>query len=151
MMKIFSRAGPRCRNRTIEWLTSAILVSFAITTLITPATIQFGAFKYMLALGITPRLFICTCLLLGCSRLCALYYNGRGLPWTAMIRAVGSILGAITFGFMSLSLAFLTFDTGTISLGVGTHALLACAEIYSCLRAGVDANERTNPYDVERT
>lgn len=117
-------------------------MSFGFITLISPHSIEFGAFRYMLALGITPAILVGVCAITGGIRAYALYYNGHGLPWTARIRATCAVIGASTFGLMGLCLAFVTKDTGTISLGVGTHLILACAEIYSCLKAGVDANQR---------
>ena len=135
-----SSPGPRCRNRALEWFTNGILLSFAFIMLVTPLSLEKGAFRYVIDIGISASVFKWSCLVFGLTTCLALYYNGRGLPWTARIRAVCAVFRAIVFGHLSLSLAYLTKDTGTISLGVGTHALLACAEIYSCLRAGADVN-----------
>jgi hypothetical protein len=96
---------------------------------------------YLLAIGITPTLFMLSMFLVGFVRVGALYYNGWGLPWSARLRALCAIFGAVTFGHLGLSLAWLTKDTGAISLGVGTHVVLAITELYSVLRAGADVNE----------
>jgi hypothetical protein len=134
-------AGLACKNRAIEWVCAAMMLSFAITVMLTPSTIEVGAFRYLLAIGITPTLFMLSMFLVGFVRVGALYFNGWGLPWSARFRALCAIFGAVTFGHLGLSLAWLTRDTGAISLGVGTHVVLAITELYSVLRAGADVNE----------
>src|SRR5262245_18740809 len=140
-MNGISPAGAQCRNRVVEWMATAMLLNFSITAFATPHTIEQGAFRYLLVIGLTPVVMQWSCLAAGLLRVVALYFNGRGLPWSTRVRAVCAIFGAVIFAHMALSLAFLTKDTKTWSLGVGTHVILALTEIYTCLRAGADINE----------
>jgi hypothetical protein len=136
-----SHAGLSCRNRVVEWLCAIMLLNFGLTTTLTPATLGEGSFRYMIALNITPALFASVTLIVGTTRVVALYFNGYGLPWSARVRALCSMFGAAVFGLMGLSLVYLTKDTGWLSLGAGTHFALCGVELYSCLRAGADVAE----------
>jgi hypothetical protein len=133
MPTIDDQSGDKCRNRVVEWLTTLMLINFGLTTVLS---------RYMTALHITPGMFAFACIAAGLARFFALYFNGYGLPWSARVRALTAVFGALVFSIMGLSLVFLTKDTGTLSLGAGTHFLLAAAELYSCLRAGSDVNEQ---------
>lgn len=143
MVRLLSsvQAGSACRNRVVEWVTTAMLLNFSLTAFASPATIAEGSFRYLLVIGLTPFVMQWSCLIVGVCRLGALYFNGYGLPWSARVRAVCAIFGAVVFAHMSLALAFLTKDTVTWSLGVGVYAILSATEIYSCLQAGTDAND----------
>jgi hypothetical protein len=85
----------------------------------------------------------------GTIRTIALAFNGAGLPWSARVRALCAIFGAVVFGHLALTLAFIVKDGNPMPLGFWTHGFLVLAEMYSCLRAGADVNEafyrRTNP------
>jgi hypothetical protein len=140
-MFYFNPAGLNCRNRVIEWVCTAILLGYALNTLIWPETIAHGNFRYLIAIGVTPVLFFWSCLFIGTIRAVALVFNGRGLPWSARLRAVGAIFGSVVFAHLALMLAFIVKDGNPLPLGFWTHAILAAGEMYSCLRAGADVNE----------
>jgi hypothetical protein len=142
-------AGSFCRNRVVEWLCAGMLINFGLTCALSPTTLEIGSFKYLTALGVTPFLFTAANAGVGVVRIMALYFNGYGLPWSARVRALCAIYGACVFGIMGLSLVYLTRDTGTLSLGAGTHFLLALIELYSCLRAGADVADKYR-YDARR-
>lgn len=135
-------AGARCVNRVVEWMVAAMMLNFAATTFFFPGTIAVGSFRYLPAIGVSAEIFVVWTGLTGGAHVLALYYNGRGLPWTARGRALCSIFEACTFAAMAWCLAFLTKDTHEPSLGVGTHLALAGVALYSCLRAGADVNEK---------
>lgn len=135
-------AGEMCQNRIVEWLCAWMLLNFAGTIYTSPDTLATGSFRYITALGITPDSFAFACGIVGLLRVTALYFNGYGLPWSARVRALSAIFGALVFSLMGLSLVFLTRDTGTLSIGAGTHFILAAGELYSCLRAGADVTEK---------
>jgi L-asparagine transporter-like permease len=134
-------AGYACRNRIAEWACALIILNFGLTCLVWPTTIADGAFRYILALGVTPFFFTWTNILAAVLRITALYYNGRGLPWSARCRAVGAIFGSVVFAHMAWCLAFLYKDRHSLSLFVGVCIVLAGVEVYSALRAGADVNE----------
>jgi hypothetical protein len=144
-------AGDRSRNRIVEWLCGAMLINFSFISLLSPDTLAAGSFKYITVLEVTPNIFGWSCGIVGVVRCLALYYNGWGLPWSARVRALCAIFGAAVFGVLGLSLVYLTRDTGTLSLGIGTHFLLALVELYSCLRAGADVVEGTRRGVMHRT
>lgn len=144
-----TEAGDRCNNRKLEWLTALMFINFAVTTAIWPDTISKGAFKYLNVFGLSPIMMVCLLGAFSYMRVMALYYNGRGLPWSARARFVCSVFGVYIFGHMALALAYLKTETGELSLGVGTHVILAGAELYSCLRAGADVNEKRKTGPIE--
>lgn len=109
--------------------------------MIWPETISTGSFRYLIEIGVTPEFFATSCLLIGSLRTCALIFNGQGLPWSAVARAICATFGSVVFAHLAWMLLYLKNDTGEVSLGVGTYALLALAECYSCMRAGTDVNE----------
>lgn len=141
-------AGFACRNRIIEWACAMMMLNFGFTCMLWPETIINGHFRYLLATGVTPTIFIWTCLTIGTVRTFALIFNGRGLPWSARIRAITAILGGVVFGILAWCLAYLSKDTTTPSLSVGVYLILAGLEVYTTLRAGADVNEK--PYKEER-
>lgn len=133
-----TEAGHRCRNRAIEWLTTCMMLGIAVSIAVTPQTVARGSFRYLLELGLTPAGLAVFFFLVGIARALALYLNGRWHPYGPRLRAGGALFGAMIWALMALALAYLTFETGTVSVGVPVYACLAGAEIYSCLRAGAD-------------
>jgi L-asparagine transporter-like permease len=137
-------AGYACRNRIVEWQCTLILLCLGATAAIWPESITNtqSAFKYLQSLSITPFFFSWTCLFIGSVRFAALYFNGRGLPLSARIRAAGAIFGAVVFAHLAWSLAFLYKDRHSLSLSVCVFVILSGVEVYSTLRAGADVNDK---------
>jgi hypothetical protein len=133
--------GDRCKNRAVEWLAALLILSFALTTLLSPRTLDEGSFMYITYLGFTPLGFAAVTTTVGLARVFALYFNGYGLPWSARVRAVGAILGALVFALMGLSLAYLSKDVELLPLWTLAHFILSGFELYSCMRAGADVYE----------
>jgi hypothetical protein len=136
-------AGYACRNRVVEWQCTIILLSLGLTAAVWPESItsEQSAFKYLQGIGVTPAFFSWTCMMIGFIRTGALYFNGRGLPLSARIRAVGAIFGAVVFAHLGWSLAFIYKDRNSLSLSVCVFVILAGVEVYSTLRAGADVND----------
>jgi hypothetical protein len=131
------------RCRLFEWVTTFIMLGMAATIIVSPATIQAGAFRYMLVVGFTPivlGMFFCV---IGGVRIVALVVNGRSPVWGPRLRAVGALGGAFIWAWMALALLMLTRDTGTMSLGIFNWIGLTLGEVVSCARAGSDV--RTKP------
>jgi amino acid permease len=137
-----SPAGYACCNRGTEWACTLMLIGWGMTCLISPDTIGKGAFRYLLAIGVTQYAFTWFCIVVGLVRLVALIFNGGGLPWSARVRAMTAILGGVAMAHLAWCLAFLSKDTGVISIGVITYIILAGVEIFSATRAGADVNEK---------
>ncbi len=137
---VMTPAGRHCSNRAIEWLMAAMLLGIALAILITPRTLETGAFRYLIALfGIGPWGAFALCLGVGSIRMVGLYYNGTWHPVSARMRSVGAILSAIIWGVMAYGLAYLTVESRTISIGIPVYVCLTVGEIYSSIRAGADA------------
>jgi hypothetical protein len=127
-----SRAGKYCSNRITEWILAACMLNWGLTTFVTPLTINVGAFRYLSpeGLGIPWQLFAVVMSATGSGWVCGLIYNGHGLPWTSRIRFGCSLVCCLTLAYMALCLARLSPDTGTFSLGVGSHALWGCGALF---------------------
>lgn len=138
-----SPPGDKCRNRLFEWMTTGMMVGIVFTIAWTPATIQVGAFRYLLALGFTPTLLFVFFAVVGFARAASLYSNGRWPVWGPRGRAAGALLGGFIWGQMALALIFLTKDTGTLSIDIPVYVFLALGEAISCYRAAVDVRRHS--------
>lgn len=136
----YTMAGRNCRNRVVEWLCAFILLNFALTSLFMPETIETGSFRFISEIGVSPFWYILSLMTVAAIRLTALIFNGQGLPWSAVLRAVCAIFGGVVFAHMAWVLLYFTDDNGV----AGSYALLAVAECFSCMRAGADVNELRN-------
>lgn len=134
--------GDRCKNRAVEWLAALLILSFALTTMLSPRTIDEGYFVYVTFMGFSPMGFAVVTMTVGLARVFALYFNGYGLPWSARVRAVGAILGSLVFALMGLSLAYRAKDVELLPLWTIAHFILSGFELYSCMRAGADVYEK---------
>jgi hypothetical protein len=131
-------------------MTTLMLLNASVTLLVWPDTLEAGAFKYLLAMGFVPGMFGSALLSISIFRILALIFNGRRLPWSARVRAFGAMVGVYVFAHLTFALFVLAMkETGEPSISIGTYALLACGELFSCLRAGADVNEK--PYSEPTT
>lgn len=113
------------------------MVGIALCILITPKTIELGAFRFMQLGGLTafPTFLIFT--IGGVLRAAALISNGRWHgQWRfgAKLRAIGAGFGAIMWAQLAIALVLLTEVTGTISIGVPVYISLTAGELISCYR-----------------
>lgn len=136
-------AGKHSSNRLIEWLLASIMLGIALTIVITPQTISHGAFRYILLVPyVTPHVVAAFFGYFSVVRLVALYLNGQIHPYSAHMRFVGSLAGAISWSLMALALAYLSTTVQTVStgipIGIPVYCGLVVAEIFSCMRAGHD-------------
>jgi hypothetical protein len=136
-----SPAGPFSVNRPVEWILAACMIYWGVATFITPNTIDHGAFRYIgtVGLGISAIVFATFNLFVGVVWVAALIKNGAALQITAPIRWACALACSIVLAYMAICLAYLTKDTHTLSLGIGSHAAWGAGALYSCLRAGIDA------------
>lgn len=130
--------------RLFEWVTTFIMLGMAVTIILSPHTIEVGAFRYMLVVGFTPLLLGLFFAIVGGVRIMALIVNGRSGLWGPRLRAIGAILGAIIWAWMGIALVVLTNDTGTLSLGIFNWVGLTIGEVISCARAGSDVRSHAH-------
>lgn len=124
--------------RLFECVTTFIMLCTAATILASPATIERGAFRYMLVVGFTPLLLGLFFAVVGILRAVGLYGNGHWPMWGPRLRALGAGLGAFIWFWMAFALVMLTSETGTLSVGTFNWVGLAFGEVISCRRAGAD-------------
>lgn len=125
--------------RLFEWVTTGIMLGMAATIITSPATIEVGAFRYMLVAGFTPLVLGVFLTVVGSIRLGALYANGRSTLWGPRLRMVGALGGAFIWSWLALALVVLAIrETGTPPLGIFNWIGLAAGELVSCARAGSD-------------
>lgn len=126
--------GAQCRNRLFEWVMTVAMIGVAVIMIVSPRSIEVGAFRYTLVLLGSPLLMTVFFALVGGFRAFALWGNGK-LKHGPRLRAAGAVLGALMWAQMALALVFLTGDTGTLSVGIPVYAALSGGEIISCYRA----------------
>lgn len=129
--------------RLFEWVTTLIMLGMAVTIIASPETVERGAFRWMLVVGITPLVLGLLFVVIGGVRISALIVNGRSSLWGPRLRCYGAIGGGIIWAWLAIALVMLTNDTGTLSIGIVNYAGLALGEVVSCARAGSDV--RTCP------
>jgi hypothetical protein len=128
-------------GRMAEWLTSAIMIVFALTLMLPGDLVADSAtFAFFARLHITELILASSMGVVAGMRMIALYINGswRRTPW---IRMAGAILGAGMFGFLSVSF-FWPFCFGLVpdlSPQSGIYAVLATFDIIAAYRSGFDA------------
>ena len=84
------------QGRATEWMTSFIMIGFAITLWMPGDTFAGNGYRSFRAVGITEETAALPLFLIGSMRCCALYINGN---WrrTPVLRMIGAIFGAGMF------------------------------------------------------
>lgn len=128
-------------GRLAEWLTSAILMVFAVTLALPGDVTAEGTMFAFFAEYHIPEVSIgCSIGIVGAVRMMALHINGnwRRTPW---IRMVGAMLGAALFAFLAATFTW-PYVNGlreTFPLMPGIFAVLSIFDIIAAYRAGYDA------------
>lgn len=122
-----------------EWLTATMMTGIALCVVITPKTIEMGAFRYMLDAGFTPFMAFLFFIGAGGLRMLALIANGR-LRYGTHCRAAGALVGAFMWFHMAYALIQLTEITGTLSVGIPVYFVLMIGEVISCYRVALHAH-----------
>ena len=138
------------QGRATEWLTSCVLLIFALTLAMPGETFNRVGFTGFREFGITEEML---CLALGIiagGRLTALYINGR---WhrSPVLRLIGAMFGAVVFSMLAFSFAWPVLRTmGTetpvaLGTGTGTYLVLASFEILAAYRSSADHQSTRAP------
>lgn len=127
-------------GRAMEWMTSAILLSYALTLAMPGDT--FGpttAWAGFARMGLSEVNVAVPVAILSVLRMAALVINGM---WrrSPVLRMIGASLGAFCFGVITSAAAYPYFSglSSVVSTGFGVYLLLTIADIIATYRAGAD-------------
>ena len=139
-------------GRLAEWLTSGVMVMFAVTLALPGDTVEAGnAFLELAFWGFTEVALAAPPAAIGGARLMALYVNGS---WrrSPMIRTIGAALGAGMFTFLTIGFAwpYLAGISPALSPAVGTYGVLALFDILAAYRSGQDHKRQHHTHDDAR-
>lgn len=134
-------------GRALEWLTSAALMSFALTLWFPGDTLDSRTSSGFIAFGITEITIAVPLALVSGMRMAALIINGM---WrrSPLLRMVGAIFGLMCFSCLTLMIAWPYFIgvTNAPSTGIGTYALLAVADFIAAYRSGADVGNSSRTH-----
>ena len=126
-------------GRATEWVTSAVLLGFAIVLALPGDTLSGPGFRTFRDLGLDEVALAVPLTLIGGIRVAALLINGN---WrrSPELRIGGAVLGALIFGLISCAFGwpYLT-GVGTASTAASTYSVLALSDVLSPYRSGADA------------
>lgn len=125
-------------QREWEWYASFVMVAIGLTIFLTPKTIELGAFRYLLWMGVEASWAWMLYIGIGLCRVVALLLNGRLPFFGPHVRAAGCAVGALIWINMTLALIRLTEDTGTLSIGIGAWGMSTIFELRALHRALID-------------
>lgn len=132
-------------GRALEWLTSGVLLAFAIVLAIPGDTLAVTpAFRPLSDLGADDAMVSSMLLTVAIMRMTALYINGA---WrrTPRLRMWGAIASAPLFLIFSLTamVSFAAGDQPALSTGAGTYLVLFFFEVLAAYRSSADAAHKT--------
>lgn len=126
-------------GRLFEWFAAANLAGVGTIIVFWPDTLVWSAFKYLVTVGMGPVMIGFICLVVGYARIFALIVNGRSWVYGPRVRAWCSLLSAVIWLQILISLAqFAISDTGVPSLGLSNWAWLFFGELVVAYRAATD-------------
>jgi hypothetical protein len=126
------------QGRATEWLTSFVILGFAITLALPGDTLVSGAFKAFRDVGLDEAAISTPLALVATTRLLALFINGAHKR-TPILRMIGAVIGASVFAMLSMAFLWPTLSYGApISTGVSAYFILAGFDALSAYRSGAD-------------
>ncbi len=126
-------------GKLFEWFAALNMAGIGTIILIWPETLGWSAFKYLVTVGTGPLLIGLVCFIIGYARVLALIINGRSWVYGPRVRAWCSLLSAVLWLQIFISLARFAFsDIGVPSLGLSNWAWLFFGELIVAYRAATD-------------
>lgn len=131
-------------GRSTEWLTSILLVAFALTLALPGDTLNAThAYTGFLILGFNEPLLILLLGTIGSVRLVALYVNGA---WhrTPTFRLIGAMLGAMAFAMMAMTFLYPILamggpdETTPMSTAFSTYFILFVFDVIAVYRSAAE-------------
>lgn len=126
------------KGRATEWLTSLVMIAFALTMALSESALRGPGFAVLRALGFDSVTLASGLAVIGAMRLTALYINGA-LRRSPSLRMWGAIAGSATFGALA-SAFFWPWWSGNapLSTAAGTYLVLAFFDALAAYRSGAD-------------
>lgn len=137
------RAGNHCRNRPLEWLTSAMLIGSGLILILYPKSIAGTAFRLMLDAGFQQAWLGPFFLGFGMLGIVALYQNGAWPAWGPAIRGLRCCAAAALWFQILYALYVYGTKTGAMPVGVAVYSVLLAAEFFSVNLAAHDVKRAT--------
>ncbi|MDO6732864.1 hypothetical protein Q4577_22885 [Marinovum sp. 2_MG-2023] len=128
------------QGRALEWLTSAVILIFAITLALPGDTLATSsAFMAFRVLGAEEATMAVPLTIIGSMRMAGLWINGN---WqrSPLLRCIGAVFGAGLFAWLAMlfSVPYLSGQTAALTTGVGTYLVLALFDILAAYRSAAD-------------
>lgn len=127
------------QGRAAEWITSTILLGFALTLALPGNSLGSEAFRVFRDLGATESSISAPLAIVGTARMTALYINGH---WrrSPFLRMAGAIMGASIFSMLAIAIFWSSWGDGhPLSPGAITYFVLALFDALAAYRSGADA------------
>lgn len=127
-------------GRALEWLTSLVLLGFALTLALPGDTLSLsGSYRGFRNLGLDEAAISTPLALIAAARLVALYINGA---WrrSPVMRAAGAAVGGAVFFMLSVTFSWDWLTGASVALGTGgaTYAMLGLFDVLAAYRSGAD-------------
>ncbi|MEO1961963.1 MAG: hypothetical protein ABGW82_13525 [Paracoccus sp. (in: a-proteobacteria)] len=133
---VFLRHG-----RGLEWMTSALLLVFAITLALPGDTLaENPGFAGFLSAGLNEAALALPLSWIALLRMAGLVINGA---WrrSPLLRMIGAVLGAGIFAFLAMifALPWCLGQQPALGIGTGTCAVACLSDLLAAYRTGADA------------
>ena len=128
-------------GRALEWLTSCVLLAFALTLALPGDTLASSpAFRGFLQFGWDEAAVAVPLALIASMRMAGLYINGN---WrrSPLLRLVGAVAGTGIFVWLGMTFAmpYLILGEPALTTGAGVYLTLGVFDLLAAYRAGADA------------
>lgn len=126
-------------GRASEWLTSSVMLAFALVLAVPGDTMTGRGFSMMVRMGFDEATVAVPLALVGSARLAALYINGN---WrrSPMLRRIGATVGSTFFAMLGMAFLWPSLEVGSpVSTAVSTYFVLSIFDGLAAYRSGADA------------
>ena len=128
-------------GRGLEWMTSALLLVFAITLALPGDTLaENPGFAGFLSAGLNEAALALPLSWIALLRMAGLVINGA---WrrSPLLRMIGAVLGAGIFAFLAMifALPWCLGQQPALGIGTGTCAVACLSDLLAAYRTGADA------------
>lgn len=135
-------------NRLFELAMSVIFLGSGLMLIFSPGSVKAGGLLY-LSSAFNVWTLVVIFLIVGISRIVALWLNGHWMPHGAYVRAAGAAVGAIMW--FQVDAALVTFGSreGVLPFSTVTYGVLALVEAISMYRALIGAKKDGRQRNVD--
>ncbi|WP_147100837.1 hypothetical protein [Paracoccus aurantiacus] len=127
-------------GRALEWMTSAMLLAFAVTLALPGDTLAASpSFASFVSAGLDEAALAMPISWIAAMRMAGLYVNGA---WrrSPLLRMIGAVLGVGVFAFLAtmFALPWLTGQQSALGIGAGVYAVACLFDLLAAYRTGAD-------------